>query len=181
MCSKNFICLERTCRNERSRESFGLSLTLVVTRAWTQTWWHLQLMEKQVEVMQGSGVTGTLVVAAAPCVPVGCALGFCSTCFSPLILTANSQSGGYSVQFSSVTQSCPTLCHPMNCSMPGLPVHHQLLEFTQTHVHRVADVIQPSHPLSSPSSPAPNPSQHQSLFQWVNSSHEVAKVLEFQL
>ena len=87
--------------------------------------------------------------------------------------------GGF-VQFSSVTQSCPTLCDPMNCSTPGLPIHHQLLEFTQTHVHRVGDAIQPSHPLSSPSPPAPNPSQHQSLFQWVNSSHEVAKVLEFQ-
>ena len=70
-----------------------------------------------------------------------------------------------SVQFSSVTQSCPTLCDPMNHSTPGLPVHHQLLEFTQTHVHRVHDAIQPSHPRSSPSSPAPNPSQHQSLFQ----------------
>ena len=85
------------------------------------------------------------------------------------------------VQFSSVAQSCPTLCNPMNRSTPGLPVHHQLLKFTQTHVHRVADAIQPSHPLSSPSPPAPNPSQHQGLFQWVNSSHEVAKVLEFQL
>ena len=85
------------------------------------------------------------------------------------------------VQFSSVAQSCLTLCDPMNCSMPGLPVHHQLLEFTQTHVHRVSDAIQPSHPLSSPSPPAPNPSQHQSLFQWVSSSHAVAKVLEFQL
>ena len=72
------------------------------------------------------------------------------------------------------------LCDPMNRSMPGLPVHHHLLEFTQTHVLRVGDAIQPSHPLSSPSPPAPNPSQHQSLFQWVNSSHEVAKVLEFQ-
>ena len=69
----------------------------------------------------------------------------------------------------------------MNCSTPGLPVHHQLPEFTQTHVHWVSDAIQPSHPLSSPSPPAPNPSQHQSLFQWVNSSHEMAKVLEFQL
>ena len=87
----------------------------------------------------------------------------------------------HSVQFSSVTQSCPTLCDPMNRSTPGLPVHHQLPEFTQTHVHRVSDAIQPSHPLSSPPPPAPNPSQHQSLFQWVNSSHEVAKVLEFQL
>ena len=85
-----------------------------------------------------------------------------------------------SVQFSSVAQSCPTLCDPMNRSLPGLPVHHQLPEFTQTHVHRVGDAIQPSHPLSSPSPPAPNPSQHQSLFQWVNSSHEVVKVLEFQ-
>ena len=76
-----------------------------------------------------------------------------------------------------LTQSCPTLCNPMNHSTPGFPVHHQLLEFTQTHVHRVSDAIQPSHPLSSPP-PAPNPSQHQSLFQCVNSSHEVAKVLE---
>ena len=85
------------------------------------------------------------------------------------------------LQFSSVAQLCPTLCDPMNRSMLGLPVHHQLPEFTQTHIHQVSDAIQPSHPLSSPSPPAPNPSQHQSLFQWVNSSHEVAKVLEFQL
>ena len=87
----------------------------------------------------------------------------------------------YSVQFSSVAQLCPTLWDPMNNSMPGLPVHHQLSEFTQTHVHRVSDAIQLSHPLSSPSPPTPNPSQHQGLFQWVNSLHEVAKVLEFQL
>ena len=87
----------------------------------------------------------------------------------------------HSVQFSSVTQSCLTLCDPINCSTPVLPVHHQLLQFTKTHVHRIGDAIQPSHPLLSPFPPAPNPSQHQSLFQWVNSSHEVAKVLEFQL
>ena len=87
----------------------------------------------------------------------------------------------FSHQFSSVTQSWLTPCNPMNCSTPGLPVHHQLPEFTQTHIHWVSDAIQPSHPLSSPSPPAPNPSQHQSLFQWVSSSHEVAKVLEFQL
>ena len=87
----------------------------------------------------------------------------------------------YTYQFSSVTQSCLILCDPINRSTPGLPVYHQLPEFTQTHVHRVRDAIQPPHPLSSPSPPAPNPSQHQSLFQWVNSSHEVAKVLEFQL
>ena len=72
---------------------------------------------------------------------------------------------GIALQFSSVTQSCPTLCDPMNCSTPGLSVHHHLPEFTQTHVHRVRDAIQPSHPLSSPSPPAHNPSQHQSLFQ----------------
>ena len=77
----------------------------------------------------------------------------------------------------SSVQSCLTLCDPVNRSTPGLPIHHQLREFTQTHVHRVSDAIQPSHPLSSPSPPAPNPSQHQSLFQWVNSSHEVAKHL----
>ena len=78
----------------------------------------------------------------------------------------------HSVQFSSVAQSCPTFWDPVNCSMPGLPVHKQLPEFTQIHIHRVSDAIQPSHLLSSPSPPAPNPSQHQSLFQWVNSSHE---------
>ena len=77
-----------------------------------------------------------------------------------------------SVQFSSVAQSCPTVYNPMNRSTPGLPVHHQLPEFTQIHVHRVGDAIQPSHPRSSPSPPAPNPSQHQSFFQWVNPSHE---------
>ena len=72
------------------------------------------------------------------------------------------------VQFSSVAQSCSTLCDPMNRHMPGLPVHHHLPEFTQTHVHRVSGAIQPSHPLSSPSSPAPNHSQNKSLFQWVS-------------
>ena len=81
----------------------------------------------------------------------------------------------------SVAQSCPTLFNPMNHSTPGLPVHHHLPEFTQIHDHRVSDAIQPSHPLSPPYPPVPNPSQHQSLFQSVNSSHEVAKVLEFQL
>ena len=78
-------------------------------------------------------------------------------------------------------QSCLTLCDPMNCSMPGLPVHHQLPEFTQTHVDWIGDTIQPSHPLSPPSPPIFNLSQHQGLFQWVGSSNQVAKVLEFQL
>ena len=86
-----------------------------------------------------------------------------------------------SVQFSSVTQSCLTLCDPMNRSMPGLPAHHQLPESTQTRVHWVGDAIQPSHPLLSPSPPALNLSQHQGLFKWVSSLHQVAKVLEFQL
>ena len=84
-------------------------------------------------------------------------------------------------QFSSVTQLCPILCDPMSCSTPGLPVHHQLPEFTQTHIHWVGDAIQLSHPLSSPSPPTLNLSQHQGFFQWVSSSHQVAKVLEFQL
>ena len=92
-----------------------------------------------------------------------------------------------SVQFSSVAQSRPALCEPMalcdptGCSVPGLPVHHQLLELAQTHVPGVGDAIQPSHPLSSPSPPALNLSQHQGLFQWVSSLHQVAKVLELQL
>ena len=80
----------------------------------------------------------------------------------------------------SVAQSCPTLCNAMNCSMPGLPVHHQLLEFTQTHVHRVSDAIQPSHPLSSPSPPPPIPPSIR-VFSNESTLHEVAKVLEFQL
>ena len=86
-----------------------------------------------------------------------------------------------SVRFSSVAQSCPTLCNPMNHSTPGLPVHHQLPEFTQTHVHRVGDAIQPSHPLSSTSPPTFNLSQHQGLFKSVSSSQQVAIVLELQL
>ena len=89
--------------------------------------------------------------------------------------------GVNTVQFSSVAQSCPTPCNPVNRSTPGLPVHHQLPEFTQTHVHCVGDAIQPSHPLSSPSPPALNLSQHHGLFKWVSSSSQVAKVLEFQL
>ena len=84
------------------------------------------------------------------------------------------------IQFSSVAQSCLTLCQPMDYSKPGLHVHHQLLEFTQTHVHWVSKAIQPSHPLSSPSPPAFNLSQHQGLFKWVSSLHQVAKLLKFQ-
>ena len=91
---------------------------------------------------------------------------------------------GPSVQFSSVAQSCPTLCDPMNCSTPGLPVHHHLLEFTQAHIHWVSDAIQPSHPLSSPFPPAPNPSQYQSfpmsqLFKWGGQSTGVSALASF--
>ena len=82
-------------------------------------------------------------------------------------------------QFSSVAQSCPILCDPMDCSTPGFPVHHQLPELSQTHVHWVSDAIQPSHPLLSPSPPAPNPSQQQGLFKWISSLHQGAKELEF--
>ena len=84
-------------------------------------------------------------------------------------------------QFSSIAQSCPTLCDPMDCSMSRFPVHHQLLELAQTHVHWVSDAIKPSHPLLPPSPPSFNLSQHQGLFQWVCSLHQVVKVLEFQL
>ena len=80
----------------------------------------------------------------------------------------------------SVAQSCPTLCDSMDCSTPGLPVHHQFPEFTETHVHRVGDAIQPSHPLSSPSPPTFNLSQHQGVFQWVSSLHQVAKHWSFR-
>ena len=85
------------------------------------------------------------------------------------------------IQFSSVTQLCPTLCDLMDCSTPGYPVLHYLPELAQTHVHWVGDAIQPSHSLSSPSCPAFNLSQHQGLFKWVSSSHQVAKILQFQL
>ena len=84
-------------------------------------------------------------------------------------------------KFSSVTQSCLNLCDAMDCSMPGFPIHHQHLKLAQTHVHQVPDVIQPSHTLSSPSPPVFILSQHESLFQWISSLHQVAKVLEFQL
>ena len=99
--------------------------------------------------------------------------------FKPLFSSLGPSRESHSVQFSSVAQSCPkTLCNPMDCSTPGFPVHHQLLKLTQTHVHRVGDAIQPSHPLSSPFPPAFNLSQHQGLLQWVSFLHQMAKVLE---
>ena len=99
----------------------------------------------------------------------------------PLVFLYLSRINDKYPQFSSVAQSCPTLCDPMDCSTPGLPVHHQLLEFTHTYVHPVSDAIQPSHPLLSPSPPTFNLCWHQGFFQWVSSLHQVARVLEFQL
>ena len=87
----------------------------------------------------------------------------------------------FTVSFSSVAQSCPNLCDPKDCSMPGLPVHHQLSELTQTHVHQVGDAIQPSHPLSCPSPSIFSLSQHQGLFKWVSPLHQVTKIKELQL
>ena len=102
-------------------------------------------------------------------------------CLSNSKLFSSSRKLSLNPQFSSVTQLCPTLCNSMDCSIPGFSVHHKLPGFVQTHVHRVGDAIQPSHPLSSPSPPAFNLSQHQGLFQWVSSSHQVARIWEFQL
>ena len=105
--------------------------------------------------------------------------------YNPLVFVAKNRPQVYHLFFcsnsSSVAQLCPTLCDPMDCHTPGLPVHHQLPESIQTHVHSFGDVIEPPHPLSSPSPPALNLSQHQGLFKWVSSSHQVPKVLEFQL
>ena len=124
-----------------------------------------------------------LCSARKPCTPSPCRQRALWGGILPLRADKNGVTGprGSSVQFSSVAQSCPTLCEPMGCSTPGLPVHHQLPELTQTHVHRVSDAIQPTHPLSSLSPPAFNLSQHQGLLQRVSSSHQVSKVLEFQL
>ena len=130
-------------------------------------------------------VTGQEGLKREPCVlkRIG-RKAVCSGCVKYQGLCPVEYKFGFSTTFkaiSSVSQSCPTLCDPMNCSTPGLPVHHQIPESTQTYVHQVGDVTEPFHPLLSPSHPALNLSQHQGLFQWVSSSHEVAKVLEFQL
>ena len=101
--------------------------------------------------------------------------------FKSWLSTSPSRKWRTCYQFSSIAQSCLILCDPMDYSTPGFPVYHQLPEFAQTQVHLVGDAIHPSHPLLSPSPPAFNLSQHQGLFQWVSSLHQVAKVLEFQL
>ena len=115
-------------------------------------------------LLTGDILMPQMLVTANPCVKLGKLIFFF-----------------FLVQFSSVPQLCATFCDLMGCSMPGFPVHHQLPEFALTHVHWAGDAIQPSHPLSSPSPPAFNLSQHHGLFRWVSSSHQVAQVLEFQL
>ena len=139
-------------------------------------WPQLSWAPTSADVCETTGVIRTpeVQVVARSC-PRDCN-SHCPWCLSMVILLAIS-----SVQFSPVAQSCLTLCDPMNRSTTGLPVHHQLPESTQTHVHWVDDAIQLSHPLSSPFPPALNLSQHQGLLKWVSSSHQVAKVLEFQL
>ena len=114
--------------------------------------------------------------------PYGYGTGFFPRYFS-LFVPYNDFNSSFvpSFQFSLVSQLCLTLCDPLDCSMPGFPVHLQFAEFTQTHVHWVGDTIQPSHSLPCPSPPFFNLSQHQGLFKWVSSSHQVAKVLEFQV
>ena len=114
------------------------------------------------------------------CRRLACSLNLLMVC-STICDSVSVVYSSYTIQFSSVAQLYLTHCDPMNHSTPGLPIHHQLPESTQTHVHCVGDAIQPSHPLSSPSLPALNLSQHQSLFKWVSFPHQVAKVLEFQL
>ena len=123
---------------------------------------------QEATVRTGHGTTDLFQIGKG--VRQGCIL---SPCLFNLYAESN--------QIRSVAQSCPTLCNPVNRSTPGFPVHHQLPEIAQTHVHWVSDAIQPSYSLSSPSPPAFNLSQHQGLFQWVSSSHQVAKVLELQL
>ena len=135
--------------------------------------------------LPASSVHGLLQAECWSVLPFSCPGDLLSPGTNPKTLTSPALEDKFfttsatSVQFSSVAQSCLTLCEPMDCSTPGLPVHHQLPEFTQTHVHWVCDAMQPSYPLS-PSSPTFNLSQHQSVFKWVSSLHQVAKVLELQ-
>ena len=155
-------CLE----NSKDRGAWQATLHRV-SKSWTQLkWLSMHLCTKLVVPSVGSMIHVGLPV---------------KTPFFPQLPQITHQWNCEMYQFSSVAQSCPALCDPMDCSTPGFPVHHQLLELAQTHVHWVGDAIQPYHPLSSPSPPAFNLSQHQDLFQWVSSLHQVTKVLEFQL
>ena len=124
----------------------------------------------------------------SPCANWACCKTWIPKCSKAMVIKGEENGPGSflvailtEVQFSSVAQLCLNLCNSMDCSTTGLPVHHQLPELAQTHAHWVGDAIQPSHPLSSPSPPAFNLSQHKGLFQWVSSSHQVTQVLAFQL
>ena len=123
---------------------------------------QLELVNKYIRVH--TLLSGPLCFASKH-TPPKCPTWLLNSLFQVFVQRSPNKAFSDSLQFSSVAQSCPTLCNPMNRSTPGLPVHHHPPEFTQIHIHRVSDAIQPSHPLSSPSPPAPNPSQHQSLFQ----------------
>ena len=173
----------------RKQRTFGGGLRTLTFWGWAEAGWNMQAVALGV-LRQGYvsflwSTCHVLGIFLGPqCPEVNKIPAPCSSSLESGRWLQNKNSQGLyrcSVLFRSVVQSCPTLCDPMNHSTPGLPVHHQLPEFTQTHVHRVSDAIQPSHPLSSPSPPDPNPSQHQGLFQWVNSWRKVAKVVEFQL
>ena len=155
---------------------FWISL-IILTLLWPYVLWPTRLLCPWNSLGKNTGMCSHSLFQGIFLTQVSCIAGK----FFMIRATWEAPITNHSPQFSSVAQSCPTLCNPMNCSTPGLSVHHQLLESTQTHVHQISDAIQPSHPLSSPSSTAPNPSQHQGIFQWVSSSHQVAKILEFQL
>ena len=135
--------------------------------------WHLSWIKYiWIDLLQVCGITAFQVFNHPD---------FCLSWPHLLLITLICSSLLSLLQFSSVAQSCPTLCNHMGCSTPGFPVHHQLPELAQTHVHRVGDAIQPSHLLLAPSPPAFNLSQHRGLFQWVSSSHQGATELDFQL
>ena len=131
--------------------------------------------------LHNSGRTSLLLSFSRLWVTHPASMGFDFLMIAPLLPSCGSWDAQFSsVQFSSVAQSCPSVCNPVDCSTPAFLVHHQLLKPAQTHIHQVSDAIQPSHPLSSPFPPAFNPSQRQGLFQRVSYLHQVAKVLEFQ-
>ena len=151
-------------------KKFGLKLNIQKTKIMASgpiTSWQIDGETMETETLFWGAPKSLQMVTAAMKLKDACSLG--------------EKLWSTSVQFSSVAQSWPSLCDPMNHGTPGLPVHHQLPESTQTHLHCVGDAIQPSHPPSSPSPPALHHSQHQGLFKWVSSPHQVAKVLEFQL
>ena len=144
--------------------------------AWKIPWMEEPGRLQLIELLRGGHDWTTLLTQSLRCFS-GIALLFLWSNGCCNLISGSSQL----VQFSSVTQSCPPLCDHMDCITPGLPVHHQLLELAQTHVHRVGDPIQPPHPLSLTSRPAFNLPQYQGLFHWVSSSHQVPKVLELHL